>query len=76
MSDRILRKAMLRAEEDYADDGQVEAGSIEAVEEAMIESTPLPVKSKNDRWMRERAQAATQAGLQRAQRSRLDRTTI
>ena len=34
MADRILRKAILKAEEDYADDGQVEAAQAEAVEEA------------------------------------------
>jgi superfamily II DNA or RNA helicase len=34
MADRILRKAILKAEEDYADDGQVEAAQTEAVEEA------------------------------------------
>lgn len=34
MADRILRKAILKADEDYADDGQVEAAQTEAVEEA------------------------------------------
>lgn len=41
MSERILRKAILKAEEDYADDGQVEAAQTEAVEEATKRSAPL-----------------------------------
>lgn len=41
MADRILRKAILKAEEDYADDGQVEAAQEEAVEEATKRSAPL-----------------------------------
>lgn len=41
MGDRILRKAILKAEEDYADDGQVEAAQSEAVEEASKRSAPL-----------------------------------
>jgi superfamily II DNA or RNA helicase len=40
MADRILRKAMLKAEEDYADDGQAEAAQNEAVEEATRHSAP------------------------------------
>ena len=40
MTDRILRKAILKAEEDYADDGQVEAAQTEAVEEATKRSVP------------------------------------
>ena len=40
MADRILRKAILKAEEDYADDGQVEAAQTEAVEEATKRSAP------------------------------------
>jgi len=40
MADRILRKAILKAEEDYADDGQAEAAQNEAVEEATKGSTP------------------------------------
>jgi len=40
MADRILRKAILKAEEDYADDEQVEAAQTEAVEEATKRSTP------------------------------------
>jgi superfamily II DNA or RNA helicase len=40
MTDRILRKAMLKAEEDYSDDGQVETAQIEAIEEATKHSAP------------------------------------
>lgn len=40
LSERILRKAILKAEEDYADDGQVETAQTEAVEEATKRSTP------------------------------------
>ena len=38
---RILRKAMLKAEEDYADDAEVEAAQVEAVEEASRRTAPL-----------------------------------
>ena len=41
MTDRILRKAILKAEEDYADDRQVEDAHAEAVEEATKRSIPL-----------------------------------
>lgn len=41
MTSRILRKAILKAEEDYADDAQVEAAQAEAVEEATKRSPPL-----------------------------------
>jgi superfamily II DNA or RNA helicase len=41
MSERILRKAILRAEEDYADDRQVESAQDEAVEEASRICHPL-----------------------------------
>ena len=40
MADRILRKAIQKAEEDYADDGQVEAAQNEAVEEATKRCAP------------------------------------
>lgn len=40
MTARILRKAILKAEEDYADDGQVETAQAEAVEEATKRSPP------------------------------------
>jgi len=42
--DRILRKAILKAEEDYADDAQVEVAQEEAVEEATKRSAPLTEK--------------------------------
>ena len=41
MSERILRKAILRAEEDYADDQQVENAHAEAIEEASSHCQPL-----------------------------------
>jgi hypothetical protein len=41
MSERILRKAILRADEDYADDQAVEAAQAEAVEEASRRAEPL-----------------------------------
>jgi superfamily II DNA or RNA helicase len=40
MADRILRKAILKAEEDYANDEQAETAQNEAVEEATKGSTP------------------------------------
>lgn len=40
MDERILRKAILKADEDYADDGQVEAAQTEAVEEATKGAAP------------------------------------
>jgi superfamily II DNA or RNA helicase len=40
MADRILRKAILKAYEDYADDGQVEVAQTEAVEEATKSVAP------------------------------------
>jgi SNF2 family DNA or RNA helicase len=46
MSERILRKALQKAEEDYADDAQVEAAQTEAVEEATKQSTPLTAEEK------------------------------
>ena len=41
MKERILRKAILRAEEDYADDAKVEEAEEEAIEVATELSTPL-----------------------------------
>ena len=41
LEERILRKAMLKAEEDYADDAEVEAAQVEAVEEASRRTAPL-----------------------------------
>jgi hypothetical protein len=47
IADRILRKALLKAEEDYADDSQVEAAQVEAVEEASRYSAPLTDNEKS-----------------------------
>jgi superfamily II DNA or RNA helicase len=44
MADRILRKAILKADEDYADDAQVEAAQTEAVEEATKSAAPPTVE--------------------------------
>ena len=41
LKDRILRKAILKAEEDYADDAEVEAAQSEAVEAASKKTDPL-----------------------------------
>ena len=41
LEDRILRKAILKAEEDYADDAEVEVAQVEAVEEASKWTAPL-----------------------------------
>jgi superfamily II DNA or RNA helicase len=41
LTDRILRKAILKAEEDYADDSQFEEAQEEAVEEATKRCAPL-----------------------------------
>jgi SNF2 family DNA or RNA helicase len=41
MTERILRKAILKADEDYADDREVENAQAEAVEEATRRSMPL-----------------------------------
>jgi superfamily II DNA or RNA helicase len=41
MAERILRKAILKADEDYADDSEVEAAQSEAVEEASKYGVPL-----------------------------------
>ena len=46
LTDRILRKAILKAEEDYANDAQVEAAQSEAVEEATKGSAPLTVEER------------------------------
>lgn len=47
LSDRILRKAILKADEDYADDAQVEVAQSEAVEEATKRSAPLTDNERN-----------------------------
>jgi superfamily II DNA or RNA helicase len=41
MAERILRKAILRVEEDYADDQEIENAQAEAVEEASSRAQPL-----------------------------------
>lgn len=41
LKDRILRKAILQAEEDYADDAEVEAAQSEAIEAASERTAPL-----------------------------------
>ncbi len=41
LTDRILKKLILKVEEDYADDAQVEIAQFEAVEEATKRSAPL-----------------------------------
>lgn len=46
MAERILRKAILRAEEDYADDQEVENAQAEAVEEASRHTLPLTPNQK------------------------------
>lgn len=46
MAERILRKALQKADEDYADDAQVEAAQTEAVEEATRQSAPLTSEEK------------------------------
>jgi len=46
MAERILRKAILRVEEDYADDHEVENAQSEAVEEASRASQPLTVEQQ------------------------------
>lgn len=60
LSDRILRRAILKAEEDYADDEQVEAAQAEATEEATKHSAPLSGEERQmlDR-MRDWAQRAS-----------------
>lgn len=46
LSDRILRTAILKAEEDYADDREYETAQAEAVEEATLRSQPLNEEQK------------------------------
>lgn len=59
LGDRILRKAILKAEEDYADDARVEAAQAEAVEEATKRASPLTDDEKGLlTQMRDRAQDA------------------
>ena len=46
LADRILKKAILKADEDYADDAQVEVAQSEAVEEATKRSAPLTANER------------------------------
>src|SRR5690606_19170802 len=46
MADRILRKVILRVEEDYADDQEVENAQSEAVEEASRRAQPLTAEQQ------------------------------
>ncbi|MCG7932710.1 MAG: DISARM system SNF2-like helicase DrmD [Candidatus Thiodiazotropha lotti] len=46
LADRILRKAIMKAEEDYANDSQFESAQEEAVEEATKRSSPLTDKER------------------------------
>lgn len=60
MTTRILHKAILKAEEDYADDAQVEAAQAEAVEEATRGSPPPTAEELQSlARMRDWAQAAS-----------------
>ncbi len=63
LEDRILRKAILKAEEDYADDAEVEAAHVEAVEEASKRTAPL---AEEERRMLDRMRAWTQEEIHRA----------
>lgn len=59
LTDRILRKAIQKAEEDYADDGRFEEAQEEAVEEATRRSAPLSDDERRMlQQMREWAQGA------------------
>lgn len=63
MAERILRKAIQKAEEDYADDGQAETAQEEAVEEASKRAAPLTDEERRllDRmrdWAHRNAQRA------------------
>lgn len=59
MSERILRKAILRVEEDYANDQEVENAQAEAVEEASHRSQPLtPDQQQTLNDLRQWAQCA------------------
>ncbi|MCW5262138.1 helicase [Verminephrobacter eiseniae] len=46
MAERILHKAILKADEDYADDGEVENAQAEAIEEATRRSMPLTAEQR------------------------------
>ena len=60
LTDRILRKAILKAEENYADDAQVEMAQTEAVEAATKRSAPLTTDER--RLLNEMRQWAEKAG--------------
>ena len=68
MSDRILRKAILKTEEDYADDGQVEAAQSEAVEEATTVAPLRPTRNCGLSGLREWAHRAPVQGRLESQR--------
>ena len=59
---RILRKAILKAEEDYADDGEVEAAQVEAVEEASKWTARL---TDDERWLLDEMRAWAQEASHR-----------
>ncbi len=67
MAERILHKAILKADEDYADDSEVENAQAEAIEEATRRSTPLMPEQRtllDDLWswaQRARHQADSKA---------------
>ncbi|MBE8232808.1 MAG: DEAD/DEAH box helicase family protein [Endozoicomonadaceae bacterium] len=46
IEDRILRKAILKVEEDYANDQELETAQEEAIEEASSRSVPLTIEQK------------------------------
>lgn len=62
LADRILRKAVLKAEEDYADDAEVEAAHIEAIDEVSRYAAPL---SDDQRQMLDRMRAWAQEASHR-----------
>jgi superfamily II DNA or RNA helicase len=67
MVDRILRKAILKAEEDYADDRQVETAQAEAIEEATKRTGPpteeeLRLLSRMRDWAQSAANKADSKG--------------
>lgn len=46
MANRILRSALLKAEEDYADDAEVESAQVDAVDQASRYAVPLSAEQK------------------------------
>jgi superfamily II DNA or RNA helicase len=63
LADRILRKAIAKAEEDYADDGQVEIAHTDAIEEASRHSVPL---ADDERAMLDRLRVWAQTTARKA----------